>query len=125
MRNYVGTRTYIVGLIAALCAVGFVNGTFSHAWAASSPGYQIVRGATGEALSNHIKTVHVNCPTGKDVLGGGAVVGYQVGSSFVQDPNGILIESEPNGANGWQASGIDHTPGDSWGVTVYAICATI
>jgi len=125
MRNYVGTGTYIVGLVAALCAVALLSGALFRVSAAPSLGLQVVRAATGEGLSTHIKTVHVNCPAGKSVLGGGAVVGYQQGSSFVQDPNGILIESEPDGANGWQASGIDRTSGDSWGVVVYATCAKV
>jgi len=125
MRNHVGTGSYVVGLVAALCAVALVTGARSHVSAAPSMGYQVVRAATNEALSTHMKTVHVNCPAGKSVLGGGAVVGYQVGNSFVQDPNGTLVESEPDGANGWQASGIDRTSGDSWGVVVYAICAKL
>ena len=124
MRNYVGTGTYIVGLVAALCAAALLNGALSHTSAATS-GYFKVRSATGEGPSTRMKTVHVKCPAGTQPLGGGAVVGYQSGNSFVQDPNGILMESEPDGANGWQASGIDRTSGDSWGVVVYAICAKL
>jgi len=125
MRNHARTGIYVVGLVAALCAVALVTAARSHVSAASSMGYQVVRAATSETPSTHMKTVHVNCPAGKDVLGGGAVVGYQTGNSFVQDPNGILVESEPDGANGWQASGIDRTTGDAWGVAVYAICAKL
>ena len=29
------------------------------------------------------------------------------------------------GYNGWQASGVDNTPGDQWAVIVYAICANV
>ncbi|HLN15078.1 MAG TPA: hypothetical protein VK587_17900 [bacterium] len=125
MRKYLGTGTYIVGFLAVLCAAVLLNATLARISASPSPGYQTVRAATGETLSTSMKTVDANCPAGKDLLGGGAVVGYQVGSSFVTDPHGILIESEPNGANGWQATGIDRTKGDSWGVVVYAICARL
>jgi len=123
MRKYVGPGTYVAGLAAALCAVALLNGVLSRVSASPSTGYQIVRAATGEAFSTNPKTVDANCPSGKDVLGGGAVVGYQRNNSFVQDPHGTLIETEPNGANGWEATGIDRTKDDAWGVVVYAICA--
>jgi hypothetical protein len=89
-------------------------------------GWQVVRAATDSVPSSGIKTAFAICPAGKQVLGGGAVVGYQQGNSFPTDPNGILMESEPTGGNnGWQASGIDNTPGDQWAVIVYAICANV
>jgi hypothetical protein len=89
-------------------------------------GYQVVRAASGETPSTNIKTVFAVCPAGKKVTGGGAVVGYQQGNSFPTDPNGILMESEPTGDfTGWQASAVDHTPGDEWAVIAYAICANV
>lgn len=89
-------------------------------------GWQVVRAATDSLPASSIKTVFAICPAGKQVLGGGAVVGYQQGNNFPTDPNGILMESEPTGGyNGWQASGIDNTPGDQWAVIAYAICANV
>ncbi len=120
MRTYVGTGTYIVALVAALYAGALLNGALSHTSAATSS-YFKVRSTSGEGLSTRMKTVHVKCPSGSQPVGGGAVVGYQSGT--VQDPNGTLVESEPDKDNGWQASGIDRTSGDHWGVVVYAICA--
>ncbi len=64
--------------------------------------------------------------SGKKVLSGGAVVDYQLGNNFPTDPNGILIESEPTGGyTGWQAPGVDLTPGDAWAVIAYAICVDV
>lgn len=89
-------------------------------------GWQVVRAATDSIPASGIKTVFAICPAGKQVLGGGAVVGYQQGNNFPTDPNGILMESEPTGGyNGWQASGVDNTPGDQWAVIAYAICANV
>jgi hypothetical protein len=89
-------------------------------------GWQVVRGASDSVPNSGMKTIFVNCPAGKSVLGGGAVVGFQQGNNFPTDPNGILTESEPNGGNnGWQASAVDHTPGDQWAVIGYAICANV
>jgi hypothetical protein len=89
-------------------------------------GWEVVRAASDESPSANLKTVFANCPSGKKVLGGGAVVGYQQGNNFPTDPNGILMESEPNGGyNGWQASAVDHTPGDEWAVIAYAVCAKV
>jgi hypothetical protein len=89
-------------------------------------GYEVNRNASNESNSPTMQTVFVNCSSGKKVLGGGAVIGYQSGNSFPTDPNGILMESEPNGGqNGWQASGVDLNTNDSWAVIAYAICANV
>ena len=89
-------------------------------------GYEVQRNATSESNSPTPQTVFVNCSPGKKVLGGGAVVGFQSGNSFPTDPNGILIESEPNGdQTGWQATGVDFNTNDSWAVIAYAICANV
>jgi len=107
----------IPGVALALVLTGCANG-FS--------GWQVVRAASEQSSSTNPKRVFANCPSGKKVLGGGAVVGYQQGNSFPADPNGIIYESEPTGDNnGWQASAIDRTPGDDWAVIAYAICASI
>jgi hypothetical protein len=110
-------RKIILGVALALLSTGSAN-AFS--------GWQVVRGASAQNSSTNPKTVFVNCPKGKKILGGGAVVGYQQGNSFPADPNGVLFESEPTGGyNGWQASAIDRTPGDDWAVIAYAICAKV
>ncbi len=89
-------------------------------------GWEVVRAASQQGPSTSSKRVFANCPSGKKVLGGGAVVGYQQGNSFPADPNGIIFESEPTGDyTGWQASAIDRTPGDDWAVIAYAICAIV
>jgi len=94
--------------------------------ASSFTGWQVVRGASQQGAGTNARTVFVNCPSGKKILGGGAVVGYQQGNSFPADPNGILFESEPTGGfDGWQASAVDLTPGDDWAVIAYAICANV
>ncbi len=54
------------------------------------------------------------------------MVGYQQGNNFPTDSNGILTESEPTGGyDDWQASAVDHTPGDEWAVIAYAVCAKV
>lgn len=89
-------------------------------------GYEVNRNASNESNSPTMQTVFVNCSSGKKVLGGGAVIGYQSGNSFPTDPNGILMKSEPNGGqNGWQASGVDLNTNNSWAVIAYAICANV
>jgi hypothetical protein len=90
-------------------------------------GWQVVRAASDSGTPGTApKTVFAKCPSGKKVLGGGAVIEYQQGNSFPADPNGIIFESEPTGDDtGWQASGVDRTSGDSWAVIAYAICAKV
>lgn len=129
MRNYLGTGTYVIGLVTALYVGTLVNGVLLHASAAPratpSVSWQIVRNSTPQDSVPMMRTVSVSCPTGTTLSGGGAVVGHEVGASRpVADQFGILIESQPiNGANGWRASGIVPRKGDTWGVAVYAICA--
>jgi hypothetical protein len=111
-------RPAIFALLLAATGLAGCNRGFS--------GWQVVRAASDEAPSANMKTVFANCPSGKKALGGGAVVGYQQGNNFPTDPNGILTESEPTGGyDGWQASAVDHTPGDEWAVIAYAVCAKV
>lgn len=89
-------------------------------------GWEVVRAVSQQGLSTNSKTAFANCPSGKKVLGGGAVVGYQQGNSFPADSNGIIFEIEPTGGyNGWQASAIDRTSGDDWAVIADVICAIV
>ena len=93
---------------------------------AAFTGWQVVRAASDENPSTNPKQAFANCPAGKKVLGGGAVVGYQQGNSFPADPNGLIFDNEPTGDYaGWQATAVDRTPGVSWAVIVYAICADV
>ncbi|MGA6974074.1 MAG: hypothetical protein WBY93_20780 [Candidatus Binatus sp.] len=110
-------RKMMLGVALALLATGSAN-AFS--------GWEVVRAASTQGPGANPRTVYVLCSKGKKILGGGAVVGYQQGNSFPQDPNGILFETEPTGSyNGWQASAVDRTSGDDWAVIVYAVCAKI
>jgi len=113
-------RKMILGFALAVVAAGLTG------CAKRFSGWEVVRGASQQGPSTDSKTVFVTCPSGKKVLGGGAVVGYQQGNSFPADPNGTIFESEPTGGyDGWQASAIDRTPGDDWAVIAYAICANV
>jgi len=127
MRNHVGTGSYVVGLVAALCAAPLLNAALLHVSAAPSVTWQTVHNATSEAPGATLKTIGVKCPRGTHLSGGGARVNYHgtggTGNS-PQDTHGILLASVPDQANGWVATGIDRAPGDAWGVVVYAICAT-
>src|SRR3974377_1332066 len=115
---YIAPRSGILTLLLAALVLGGCNRGFR--------GWQVVRAASDSMPSSSMKTVFANCPSGKQVFGGGAVVGYQQGNSFPTDPNGILMESEPTGGyDGWQASGGDRTTGDDWAVIGDAVCANV
>ena len=123
MRKYIGAGTYIVGLVAALCAGALLNGAFPHVSAAAGVSWQTVQHATNSNTGTGEKTARVTCPRGTHVSGGGARVLYHGTSNSPQDTHGILLASVPDQANGWVATGIDRAPGDAWSVVVYAICA--
>ena len=111
----------VPGLVTLLLATAVLAGC-----SRGFSGWQVVRAASDSTPSSGMKTVFANCPAGKQVVGGGAVVGYQQGNNFPTDPNGILTESEPTGGyNGWQASAVDHNTDDQWAVIAYAICAKV
>jgi hypothetical protein len=110
-------RQTIFGVAIALLLTGTAS-AFS--------GWQVVTAASAQSTNTNPQRVFANCPKGKKILGGGAVVGYQQGNSFPADPNGVIYESEPTGGyDGWQASAVDRTPGDDWAVTAIAICAKV
>jgi hypothetical protein len=110
-------RKMILGVAMALMLTGS---------AYAFGGWEVVTGSSAQGLGTNPKTVYVLCPKGKKILGGGAVVAYQLGNGFPADPNGVIYESEPTGGyNGWQASAVDRTPGDNWAVMAQAICAKV
>lgn len=119
MRNYIGIGTYIVGMVAMLCATAVLNGALSRVWAAPSAVYQVVSTRTRDEPGTVLQIAQAHCPAGEHVLGGGGRV--ENGGSL--DRYGILIESIPIGNSSWQAAGIDNVKGRSWNIAVFAICA--
>jgi hypothetical protein len=90
-------------------------------------GYEIVtdRGAYHDDFnSNPWKQFTVYCPTGKQVISGGAFILVSLA-----DPNGptqpvALVASRPEFRVGWYARAVEMSPVDSaWDISVYAICA--
>jgi hypothetical protein len=120
-------RRHLVALIVcALVVVLFAVAPYPAQAAKGFSEWEVVRAASTQGTGTDSRRVFANCPAGKKVLGGGAVVEYQQGNSFPADPNGIIFESEPTGGyNGWQASAVDRTSGDDWAVIAYAICAKV
>lgn len=126
MRKYIGPGIYVVGLVVALCAGAFLNGTFSHvSAAAANSDYTIVSRTSSTWTSATPRLESVTCPTGKVVVGGGGSV-LQPGGG-VSLNGGILVQSEPERQFGWVVSGV--IPASSKGpssfrVRAFAICAT-
>jgi hypothetical protein len=74
-----------------------------------------------------IVTINATCPSAKRVVGGGylsrLVAGDNTGgnSSFL-----IVFSSGPNASNsGWQVAARSNNDNSTFGVTAYAICATV
>jgi hypothetical protein len=61
-------------------------------------------------------TVSVPCPTGMNVLGGGAHIEND------SPPGSQVLESAPDGRTGWKATGINFTGSGDKTFTVYATC---
>ena len=89
-------------------------------------GYQIVS-ASGSTTSASSQTVVAYCPSGKKVLGGGGAPIFVTGVSGDVD-QGVLIHRSapyPDGT-AWAvdaASATALTPGTTWHLNVFAICA--
>ena len=77
-------------------------------------GYQVVTAA--QSGSGHF-TVDVTCPAGKKVLGGGC--------SQEAGVNRGLVDSSPQGNNGWHCHGRDISNTPTVTLTAYAICARV
>ena len=101
---------------------------------AGKPGPQGEPGISGHEIvylqtdldSEPSKTATVDCPVGKLVLGGGALI-----TPSFADPNRdtapvVLRSSAPNGDHGWYAKALEiGAYGFEWHLTVYAICANV
>jgi hypothetical protein len=75
--------------------------------------------------SSDTKTGTASCPAGKVVLGGGAEI--ERGTLAQSDLTKLfLVYSKPvSGLTGWTAQAVEaSTFGETWALTVYAICAT-
>jgi hypothetical protein len=115
---------------AAAPAPGQLLGWDGSAWAPAAPaisGYEIVYSETAFD-SRSVKAVRASCPSGKEVLGGGAGV-----FSVLSDPNWesapvVLKQSQPDRPPfaGWFARATEVGPyGFEWIVWAYAICADV
>jgi len=99
-------------------------------WNAAGPqglpgisGYEMVVKEQSESALGFFGSVSVNCPTGKKVLGGGALAVTSDGG--VQDGYQVL-NSSPLADTGWRATfNIDNPLNDDFVLKVYATCATV
>jgi len=86
--------------------------------------YQVVTAAenhVGEFAFSGGKTA--TCPSGKNVLGGGASVA-QLNGGVSGGYN--VLQSQPSGDTGWHAIfDVSNSGGQTFTITVYAICATV
>jgi hypothetical protein len=93
---------------------------------AGSPGisgYEIVVKEQAESALGFFGSVSVSCPTGKKVLGGGALAVTADGG--VQDGYQVL-NSSPLADSGWRATfNIDNPLNDDFVLKVYATCANV
>jgi hypothetical protein len=78
-------------------------------------GYQLVSSTV--AANTFDKTDNVVCPGGTKVIGGGM--------SSDGAYSGVVVQSFPNTDHSWFGRAHSLTPGLSFGVTVYAICAAV
>jgi hypothetical protein len=75
--------------------------------------------------SQDVKSLHVPCPTGKSVIGGGARADRQ--STLVALGTSIPVPASVTGsAPEWFAEAFETTPtNNNWNLYVYVICATV
>jgi hypothetical protein len=64
-------------------------------------------------------------PQREKVIGGGAVVAYQLANGFPADSKGILYMSAPSGDSAWQAGAVNSNPTHHWAVQATAYCAKV
>jgi hypothetical protein len=81
-------------------------------------GLQVVNG-NSNSDSSALKTLGIDCPTGKKAIGGGAV------QNAAGDPIAI-INSSPKGDTGWTGQAREMVGTNaSWSMSVYVVCATV
>jgi len=76
-------------------------------------GYEVVEGHHPDIDSDY-KYLHIGCPAGKVVVGGGGAVTHQAAH---------LVASKPLLSTGWYVYAADATD-DTWQLSGYAICVT-
>jgi hypothetical protein len=79
-----------------------------------------VPGNTPQDGNYTTRSVSVDCPTGTQLLGGGA--GWP--GSVLSDQELVIVESQPDRGNGWVGQGGNDTGSDET-FEVYAICLTL
>jgi hypothetical protein len=98
------------------------KGDRGDAGAAGPPGLselQVVTAQTGSDSAS-LKTVGIDCPSGKKAVGGGAV------ENASGDPIAITNTNPKGDAGGWTAQAREiNSTSVSWALTVYAICAKV
>lgn len=108
------SRTWIL-FVVAICALGTVGMFAGH----SLSGYQTVQNRV-VVPGGATQTVHVNCPAGKKVLGGGFSIetpdDVKIFSSDPSDGHGNLID------HGWSVM-VHNTGTQGRQTTAVAICA--
>ena len=103
-----------------------VAGALLLAGCAGFNGYEVVQKWSQTSSDPGAKEAAAQCPPGKKVLGGGAVVAFQNGNSFPEDDQGIIYMSTAIADNnGWQAGAVNRDPSHSWAVQATAYCANV
>lgn len=98
------------------------KGDAGAAGAAGPPGLselQVLTAQTGSDSAG-LKTIGVDCPSGKKALGGGAV------ENASSDPIAITNTNPKGDGGGWTAQAREiNSTSVNWALTVYAICAKV
>lgn len=97
------------------------KGDKGDAGAAGAPGLSGLQVVSGNSNSDSqaLKTLGIDCPTGKKAIGGGAV------QNAAGDPIAI-INSSPKGDTGWTGQAREMVgTGASWSMSVYVVCANV
>jgi hypothetical protein len=88
---------------------------------AGAPGLSGLQVVTGQksVVNSTSNDLVVNCPAGKRVIGGGSNT-----NKVVLGAGPYVFTSRPGNATSWHV-GMAASPGQSWTMTVYAICANV
>jgi hypothetical protein len=86
-------------------------------------GLVVVNNAGGNSSEN--KSVDVECPDGKEAIGGGASAPTGGATGFVALTASHPASNPPFNFEGWHATAIEVNGGSAqtWGIQVFAICA--
>lgn len=86
-------------------------------------GYEIVRGQS-EVTNQNFNSVSIDCPIGKNAVGGGGGTGGGLGGIIEGDGPHIVVSQPFDGGGGWLIQTARKTPGASV-LVGYAICADV